>query len=160
MGMLDAADQEHLAQVRVVGEVSPADPHAVRHVRTLPLRHTDRRPVRGAPVGPDDLRAITTAVQAEGAWLQILKADQVLELAAAADDAQRAEAGDSPWRAELAYWTGGRRTTGAGLPDSVIPQRAAQTDPPARDYGHLGELPIRAEHYPAALFSIPYGPTD
>ncbi|MFF5230862.1 hypothetical protein [Dactylosporangium sp. NPDC000521] len=36
----------------------------------------------------------------------------MLELAG---DAQRTEAGDAAWQAELAYWTGGTRPTGSGI---------------------------------------------
>ena len=91
--MPDAADQDHLAHLRVDAP-APADPPAVRHVRTIPLRRTNRRPVVGPPIGPEDLRAITAAVQAESAWLHMLRPEEVMELAAAADHAQRAEAGD------------------------------------------------------------------
>ncbi len=104
--MPDAADQDHLARLTVDGP-APAEPHAVRQVRTIPLRHTNRTPTTGAPIGSADLRAITDAVQAEGAWLRILKPNQVLELAAAAGQALQVEAVDPDWRAELAYWTEG-----------------------------------------------------
>jgi hypothetical protein len=81
--MPDAADQDHLAHLQVE-QAGPPDPDAVRHVRTIPLRQTNRRPVTGAPVGSDNLRAITASVQAEGAWLQVLHHDQILELVVAA----------------------------------------------------------------------------
>lgn len=132
--MPDAADQDHLARVWVYAP-APSNPQAVRQVRTIPLRRTNRQPVTGPPVGPADLAAITTGVQIEGAWLHILTADQVIELAAAADLAQRAEAEESSWRTELAYWTG-------------------------RDFGHWGDQPIAAEHDRTALFAILYGRND
>jgi nitroreductase len=130
--MPDAADQDHLAQVRVQ-QLGRADPEAVRHVRTIPLRHTNRRPVRGARINPEDLRAITASVQAEGGRLHMLPPDQILDLAAAAGQALRTEAGEPEWRAELAYWTGGAQPTGTG---------------------------ITAQHDRAALFAILHGPSD
>ncbi len=117
--MPDAGDQDHLAHVRVDGS-TPPDHKACRHLPTIPFRHTNRGPATGAPVGAEDLRAINAAVQAAGAWLHVLSADQVIELAAAADHAQRTEAGESEWQAELAYWTGGTRPGGTGIPDSAI----------------------------------------
>jgi len=129
--MPDAADQDHFAHLRVE-QSAPPDPEAVRHVRTIPLRHTNRRPVTGAPVGSEDVRAIAASVRAEGAWLHILYPDQVLELGAAAGRAQHADSGEPVWQAELAYWTG-------------------------RD---SAEAPINAQHDRTALFAILYGRSD
>jgi nitroreductase len=156
--MPDAADQDHLAHLRVYAP-APADPQAVRHVRTIPLRHTNRRPVVGAPVGAEDLRAISATVQAEAAWLHILRPEQVIELCAAADHAQRTEAGVPEWRTELAYWTGGARPPGTGIPSVAGPQ-PPQTTLPGRDFDHRGDPPISAEHDRAALFAILYGRSD
>jgi len=157
--MPDAADPDHLAHVRVDAP-APADRQAVRHVRTIPLRHTNRRPVVGAPVGPEDLRAITAAVRAEAAWLHVLRPEQVRELAAAANHAQITDAGVPEWRTELAYWTSGTRPTGTGVPSTTIPQVAPQTTVPGRDSGQWGDLPISAEHDRAALFAVLYGQSD
>jgi hypothetical protein len=106
--MPSRADPDHFAHVRVNGR-GPALVEAltVRRAQTIRLRYTDRRSVAGTPAGPDELHAITTAVEAEGAWLQVLRPDQVLDLAVAAEHAQRTEAGESAWQAELAYWTRG-----------------------------------------------------
>jgi nitroreductase len=157
--MPSRADPDHLAQLHVDGPAH-VDPQTVRRMQTIRLRRTDRRPVTGTPVGPDDLAAITTAVEAEGTWLHILRPDQVLDLAAAVDHAQRTEAAEAAWQAELAYWTGGTRPTRSGIPDAAIPQRALQTTVPSRDFGHHGDLPVRAEHDQAATFAILYGRDD
>jgi hypothetical protein len=155
----DRAAPDHLAYLHVDGP-APVDPQTVRRMQTIRLRHTDRRPVTGTPVGPDDLAAITTAVEAEGSWLHILRPDQVLDLAAAADHAQRSQAAESAWQAELAYWTGGSRPTRSGIPDAAIPQHAPQTTVPGRDFGHHGDLPGDAEHDQATIFAILYGRND
>jgi hypothetical protein len=157
--MPNPAAPEHLARLSLT-EHGPADPQAVHRVQTIRLRHTDRGPVTGAPVGDDELRAITTAVESEGTWLHILDPDQVLELAAAVDHAQSAEATQPAWQAEVASWTGCTRPTGAGLSDAAIPEQAPQTPAPGRDFGHHGDLPVSAETDQTAVFAMLYGYGD
>jgi hypothetical protein len=157
--MPEPADPDHLARLHVDGRTA-VDQSAALHLRTVPMRHTDRRPVTGAPVGPQDLQAITAAVVAEDTWLHTLTSDQVLELASAAGHAQRTEAGESAWQDELAYWTGGTRPAGTGIPDAAIPDRATRTTVPGRDFGHHGTLPISAEHDKTAMFVMLHGRTD
>lgn len=153
------ADRELLARLHVDGR-APVDLPSLIHLRTVPLRHTDRRPVTGTPVDPADLAAITAAVEAQGTHLHRLRPDQVLELAAAVDHAQRSEAADSAWQAELAYWTGAARPQGTGVPDAAIPDRATLSTVPGRDFGHYGRLPVSAGHDKAAAFVMLYGDTD
>jgi nitroreductase len=153
--MPDPADQDHFAHVRVE-QSAPPDRAAVRHVRTIALRHTNRRPVTGAPVGREDLRAITTSVQAEGAWLHLLRPDQVPELAAAAGQAQHTDEGQPEWLAELAYWT-----DAAVLARTTIPYAVAQHSPPTTVAGHdADDPPISARRDRSALFAILYGRSD
>jgi nitroreductase len=137
-------DPDLLAHLHVDSR-TPIDPASVLQLRTIPFRHTDRRPVTGTPVDAADLAAITTAVQAQDTQMHALRPDQILELAAAADHAQRSEAADPAWQAELAYWTGLHRPAGAGVQDADIPARATSTTVPGRDFGHHGDLPISAE---------------
>jgi nitroreductase len=155
----NAGRQDHLAQIQVDGP-APVDAAAVRGIKTIALRHTDRRPGSGPPVGADDLQDIVAAVEGQGSWLQLLNSDQMLDLATAADHAQRAEAADPAWQAELAYWTGGPRPSGAGIPDAAIPDESSQTTVPGRDFGHPGDLPISAAHDHAAVFAILHGASD
>jgi hypothetical protein len=84
----------------------------------------------------------------------------VYDLATAADHAQRTETDDAAWQAELAYWTGGARPLGSGIPDAAIPDHAPQTTVPGRDFGHPGDLPISEAHNHAAAFAILYGNED
>jgi hypothetical protein len=99
-------------------------------------------------------------VQAQDTHLHTLRPDQVIELAAAADHAQRSEAADPAWHAELAYWTGVTRPANAGVPDAAIPDRATQGTVAGRDFGHHGELPVSAGHDRTAAFVMLYGSTD
>ncbi|MEU7612517.1 nitroreductase [Micromonospora sp. NPDC049204] len=153
------AHPDHLAQVRLDHRI-PVTPAAVRRLHTIALRHTDRRPVVSAPVAADKLHAIVTAVESAGAHLHLLHPNQVYDLATAVDHAQRTEAAEVAWQAELAYWTGGTRPLGTGIPDSAIGDRAPQTTVPGRDFGHYGDLPISEAHENAATFAILYGLED
>ena len=155
----DPADADHLARLTITGP-APVSPDAMRHVQTIRLRHTDRRPTTRTPVDGDQLGAITAAALTQGARLHVLDRDAVLDVAAAVSYAQRTEAAEEAWQAELAYWTGGTRPTGAGVPDTAIPEAPTQTTIPSRDFGHPGSLPISAEHDTAATFAILYGEQD
>jgi nitroreductase len=148
-----------LARMHVEGR-APVDPSSALDLRSIPLRHTDRRPVAGRPVDPADLAAITTAVQAQDTGLHTLPADQLLELAIAVDHAQRSEAADPAWQAEFASWTGGTRPAGTGVPDAVVPDRSTLTTVPGRDFGHHGVLPVDATHDKAAVFVMLYSSAD
>jgi hypothetical protein len=154
--MPDAADQDHFAHLRVE-HPAPPDPEAVRHVRTIPSRHTNRRPLTGAPVGSEDLRAITASVLAEGAWLHLLHPDQVLELSAAAGRAQHEDTGQAVWQAELAYWTEASPAGTTPLPHAAVGRHAPPTTVASWD---ADDLPISAQHDRAATFAILYGRSD
>ena len=152
----DLAQPNWLARITLAGH-APVSPDAVRLVQTIRIRHTDRRPVTGKPVEPRELEAIADSIRAEGTRLHVLPRGQVIELAAAVSYAQRTEAADQAWQAELAYWTGGTRPAGTGIPDAAIPDQPPQTTVPGRDFGHPGTLPVSAEHDATATFAILYG---
>jgi nitroreductase len=152
-------DPDLLARLHVERR-APVDSASTLHLRSIPFRHTDRSPVTGTPVEPADLAAIATAVQAHDTHLHTLRPDQLLELAAATDHAQRSEAADPAWQAELAYWTGPTRPADAGVPETAIPQRATPGTNSGRDSGHHGAPPVSAAHDRAATFVMLYGSTD
>ncbi|GID90658.1 Acg family FMN-binding oxidoreductase [Amorphoplanes digitatis] len=155
----DLTRPDHLAQLRLDHRI-PVTPSAIRHLRTIGLRHTDRRPTPHKPVDADQLRSIVSAVESAGAGIHLLRPDQVYDLATAADHAQRTEVDEASWQAELGYWTGGTRPLGSGIPDSAIPDQAPRTTVPGRDFGHRGDLPVSEAHDRAAVFGILYGPED
>ncbi|MCU7730966.1 nitroreductase [Actinoplanes sp. KI2] len=127
--------------------------------QAMRTRHTDRRPVSDQPLAAPVIRAITaTARGAVG--LQILSAEQVLDLAAAASRAGTVQARDPLARKELDYWTSRPMTDGIGLPPQVLPERPAQTTVPGRGFGHAGTLPIGAGHDRAATYALLYGDGD
>ena len=152
-------EPNRLAQVRVTGRAE-RDPGAMRHLQTLQIRRTDRRPVADAPIEPAVLDAVRAAVESEGTWLHLMRPDEVVELAAAADRAQTLEGFDPQWREEISYWAGGLRGEGLGVPTTAIPHETPQTTVPARDFGVTGDLPITAGHDGAARYGILFGPGD
>ncbi|GGM35532.1 NAD(P)H nitroreductase [Micromonospora sonchi] len=135
-----------------------AEPDAMRMVQCMRVRNTDRRPVSDEAVAEETLAAIATAAAAEGARLEILDRDQVLQLAAAASHAASVEAEDPQLREELAYWTS--RSGGVGLTPEVLPEQAPQTTVPGRDFGRPGSLPVGPGHDQAASYGVLHGDED
>ncbi|GIJ48114.1 NAD(P)H nitroreductase [Virgisporangium aliadipatigenens] len=150
---------EPLAVIRTAPAAEP-DAHARRLVEAGLRRHTDRRPTSTTPVDPDALAAVTAAVRAEGEQAHVLRAEQVLELAATVDRAARAEATDERQQAELGRWVGGERPDGTGIPDAAIPAAPPQTTVPGRDFGVTGTLPVDAGHDTQAVYAVLYGDGD
>jgi nitroreductase len=150
------AEPSHLARITTTEQIPVAD-KAVRAAQAMEVRHTDRRPVTDTPVDEAQLHDIAAAVEREGARLHVLPRDGVIELGVATSEAQQTEAVQPEWQSELAYWTGGTRPTGAGVPDTAIPDRPTETTVASRDFGHPGGLPVSAEHDRGATFAILYG---
>ncbi|MDI6104142.1 nitroreductase [Actinoplanes sp. NEAU-A12] len=157
--MPDPAYPDHLARLSLDRRI-PVSLEARRHRQTIGLRHTDRRPTAAAPVDADNLYAVVAAAESAGTGLHLLHPDQVYGLARDADQAQRAENEDIAWQAELAYWTGGSRPLGSGIPDAAIPDHTTRATVPDRDFGHHGDLPVTGAPGNAATFAILYGPAD
>jgi hypothetical protein len=155
----DPARPDLLAEVRPAGQAG-TDPEAMRHLQTLRIRHSDRRPVAEVPVEPDVLNALRAAVEAEHTWLHVMRHDDIIDLAGAADRAQTLENFDPRWRDEIAYWAGGVREGGLGVPGTAIPEEAPQTTVPSRDFGVSGELHVDAGHDGAATYAILFGGDD
>jgi hypothetical protein len=135
-------------------------PEAVRLLQTARVRRTDRRPVTDTPVDPEAIEQLRRISEREGAQLHVLRRDDVIELAGAASRAQRVEGMDPDWAEELAYWTGGDRRHGLGVPDAVIPSQPPPTTVPDRDFAPTGTLPIRPGHDREAVYAILYGDED
>jgi hypothetical protein len=154
-----SAKPGHLATICADRRI-PVEPAAVRDRQAISMRHTDRRPLLGVHIDADKLRSIVTAAQQQGAALQLLRPDQVFDLATAANDASRTETGDTVWQAELQYWTGGTRPLGSGVPDAVIPHGMAPTTATDRDFGHPGDMLIAEAHNRTAVYAILYGVED
>ncbi|MGX6607089.1 Acg family FMN-binding oxidoreductase [Micromonosporaceae bacterium Da 78-11] len=155
----DSAQPGHLATIRADRRI-PVESEAVRDLQAIRMRHTDRRPLPAVHIDGDKLRSIVTAAQQQGASLQLLRPDQVFDVAAAANDANRTETGDAAWQAELQHWTGGIRPLDTGLPGAVIPQGMTPTAVTDRDIGHSGDMLIAEAHNRTAVYAILYGSED
>jgi nitroreductase len=154
----DQDDPDLLATLVVTGRTS-VTAQAMRQAEAIPVRHTDRRPVKDEPMSTSALSAIEAAANAE-ARLQILASGQVLEVAAAAGRAAVVEAADPYIVQELAYWTGRCGPEGTGMPADVILDHQPQTTVPARDFGRHGSLPAGVGHDRSAVYALLYGDGD
>jgi len=154
----EANDPDLLATLSVSGRASAAM-EALRLAHATRIRHTDRRPVSDRPIPDVRLRAIAAAARAEGN-LHVLTSENVADLGSAACRAAAVEAGDAQIAAELMYWTGRARLSGAGLPAGVLPDHPTQTTVPSRDFGRPGTLPVGAGHDWAAVYALLFGDGD
>jgi hypothetical protein len=155
----DPSQPDLLAEVTVAQPIELA-PAAVRLLQTARVRHTDRRPVADTPVDPTVIDHLRQVADREGARLHVLRQDDVVELAGAASHAQNVEGTEEAWAEELAYWAGGERREGLGIPDQVIPSTPPQTTVPGRHFGPTGTLPVGAGHDREAVYAILYGDDD
>jgi hypothetical protein len=138
----------------------PADPHAMRRLQLLRVRHTDRRVVSDEPVPQGVQQALVDAAVQGGARLHVLRRDQVLQLAVMIEHAGDAEQHDERMRAETAAWVGGDRPAGTGLPDAVIPSELPLTTVAERDFGVSGTLTAGTGHDTTAAYAVLYGDGD
>jgi nitroreductase len=148
-----------LAIVRPTGRGAP-DPTATRHYQMVQVRHTDRRTVTDQPVPADVLDDLVAVTERAGARLHLLTRDQVIDLAVAMEQAEKAHGADEQVQAELARWVGADRPAGAGIPGANIPQELPLTTVAERDFGTAGDLPAGAGHDTAATYGVLYGPGD
>jgi hypothetical protein len=155
----DPTQPDLLARVTVAQPIELTQA-AMRLLQTARVRHTDRRPVAETPVDRAAIDHLQQVADREGAHLHVLRPDDVIELAAAAGRAQRVEGTDKAWVEELAYWAGGERPEGLGVPDQVIPSTPPQTTVPGRDFRRTGTLPIGPGHDREAVYAILYGDED
>jgi nitroreductase len=155
----DPAQPDLLAEVTVRHRVA-VTPEALRLLQTARVRRTDRRPVTDTPVDPEAIAHLCRVAEREGARLHVLGRDEVIELAGAASLAQQVEGRDPAWAEELAYWAGGERRHGLGVPDATIPSQPPPTTVPDRDFGPTGTLPIWPGRDRAAVYALLYGDED
>lgn len=90
----------------------------------------------------------------------MLGRDQVLELAAAVDQAQKAQDTDERLRAETAIWVGGDRPDGSGIPASALPEELPLTTVAERDFQTRGTLAAGEGHDQGATYAVLYGTGD
>lgn len=155
----DPGDPDLLARIGLDGR-APVTTGVQAYFASIRRRHTDRRPIAAREVPAGALTSIVAAATAEGARLQILRADQVDDLASASAKAAEVNATDPAVRAELGQWTGGVRSDGAGIPETVIPAETPQTNVPGREFAAPGTLSINHGHDRDAVYALLYGDND
>ncbi|SNY71135.1 Acg family FMN-binding oxidoreductase [Paractinoplanes atraurantiacus] len=146
-----------LARIRI-GEAVPADPRAERLAAAIPRRRTDRRPFGEREVTEAELTELRRAVEAEGAYLHLVRPDQIAQLAISAELAGDAELNDPEYRAELDRWTSRPEFTGDGVPTSTAVE-AGLRRVPVRDFAPGGGagLAVGAEHDQGAAYVVLFG---
>jgi hypothetical protein len=133
----DPARPDLLAEVRIVGEMEP-DPAAVSLLHSVTVRHTDRRPFAATPVSDAVLVRLRCAAQRHGAYLHVLRPEQVVVLAAASARAAEVELNDPAYRDELVRWAHRPGSAGDGVPPGTAgPVRGRRV--PLRQF-HLDEI--------------------
>lgn len=155
----DAGRAGQLATVRIEGRI-PVAPEALRRARAVGLRHADRRPLAGARLDAGKLRSIIAVAESPGISLQLLRPGQVFYLATAADRAQRTQAGEVTWQAELQHWPGGLRRLGPGVANEAMPPGATAQPLTNRDFGPRSGLLIAEAHDRTAVYAILCGLED
>jgi nitroreductase len=121
-----------LARITVAGSAE-ADRQAERMAAAITVRRTDRRAFSDRTVPGDLLTRLRQTVEAEGAYLHVVRRDQMPMLATSTARAADAETKDPAYRAELEQWTHRPAGSGDGVPAGTAVQRAPRRVP-VRDY--------------------------
>ena len=82
------------------------------------------------------------------------------DLGAAAARADQIEILDPEQRAEIAYWVGGDRPDGTGVPMEVIPDAVTPSVVPGRDFVREGHLHVGEGSDRAAVYLMLFGDGD
>lgn len=156
----DGDDEDLLARITVTGTCQ-ADQHTERMAAAITSRRTDRRAFsdRAVPARlPAELRRV---VEAEGAYLHVVRRDQMPMLATSTSRAADAENKDPAYRAELARWTNRPADSGDGVPAATAVRQAPRRVP-VRDYAPGGTAGLAAgEGFDlGAAYLVLFGRTD
>ncbi|SCF27944.1 hypothetical protein GA0074696_4032 [Micromonospora purpureochromogenes] len=138
----DRAEPGLLARLRASGP-ERLDLAAARLMDAIPVRRTDRRAYGDRPVLPEQVARLRAAVEAQGAYLHVVRTDQMPMLAVSVARAGDAELADPAYRAELHHWTHRPESTGDGVPAATA-VRPAPRRVPVRDHAPGGAAGLRA----------------
>ncbi|GAA0522387.1 NAD(P)H nitroreductase [Paractinoplanes deccanensis] len=146
-----------LARLRL-GAAVPADPEAQRMAAAIPRRRTDRRSFGERTITEAELTKLRRFVEAEGAYLHLVRPDQIAQLAISAELAGDAELGDPAYRAELDKWTTRPEFAGDGVPAETAVEPALRRVP-VRDFAPGGAPGLRsgAAHDQGAAYVVLFG---
>jgi nitroreductase len=154
------ADPDLLARV-TLGTPGEPDPRAVRLAGAIGRRRTDRRAYGPRPVPEGLLTDLRKTVEAEGAYLHVVRRDQMPMLATSTARAAADELDDPAYRRELAEWTHRPRGSGDGVPVTTAVQPAPRRVP-VRNYTPDETAGLRAGDGSdrGAAYVVLFGATD
>ncbi len=122
---------ELLARISLARPVPPG-PEAVRMAAAIARRRTDRRAFGDRPVPEAELTKLRRFVEAEGAYLHVVRPDQIAMLVVATERAARSEFDDPAYRAHLRRWTDRSSFPGDGVPPATAVRPELRRVPGAR----------------------------
>ncbi|MFE9694935.1 Acg family FMN-binding oxidoreductase [Micromonospora sp. NPDC005806] len=156
----DPGDPTLLARLRTTGPAD-LDVTAGRLVDAMPRRRTDRRAYGDRPVPQALLSRLRAAVEAEDAYLHVVRLEQMPMLAVSTARAADAELADPAYREELRRWTTRPADSGDGVPIATA-VRPAPRRVPLRDYapGGAAGLSVGADFDRGAAYMILFGERD
>ncbi|MFY1670818.1 Acg family FMN-binding oxidoreductase [Plantactinospora sp. WMMB334] len=138
----DATDPDLLAVVTVTGRQEP-DPEQRRQHGAGERRRTDRRAFDERSVPEATLRRLREVVEAEGAYLHLVRDDQMPMLSVATANAAAAELDDPAYRADLRRWTNRPPGSRDGVPPASA-VRPALRRVPLREHALDGTAGLEA----------------
>ncbi|MGA5298810.1 Acg family FMN-binding oxidoreductase [Nucisporomicrobium flavum] len=156
----EPGEPDLLARVTFTGQ-RPADPEAQRMAAAAGRRRTDRRAYGERPVTDLQLSGLRRAVEAQGAYLHVVRPDEVYLFAAATDVAGETQRTDPAYREELRQWTNRPAGSGDGVPAATAVEPALRRVP-VRDFAPEGEAGLSAGpgHDAGAAYVIIFGLSD
>jgi len=156
----DESRPDLLARVHL-GVRVPADPEAQRMAAAIPRRRTDRRAFGERQVSEFELTKLRRFVEFEGAYLHVVRPDQIAMLAISAELAGGAELDDPAYRAELHEWTSRPAYSGDGVPPATAVQPALRRVP-VREFAPdtTAGLTAGTAHDRGAAYVVLFGDSD
>jgi nitroreductase len=156
----NGGNADPLARITAAG-IEPADHRAERMAAAITSRRTDRRAFDDRLVPNDLLTQLRRTVEAEGAYLHVVRRDQMPMLAISTSRAADAENDDPAYRAELERWTNRPEGSGDGVPAATAVEHAPRRVP-VRDYAPGGTAGLSAgEGFDlGAAYVVLFGRTD
>jgi nitroreductase len=155
----DDKDPGLVARVRL-GAYAPTDDEARRLAAAIEHRHSDRRSFGERPVPEELLTRLRRAVEAQGAYLHVVRGEQVPKLAAAMAKAAAVERDDPAYAAELDRWTHRPAEAGDGVPAETA-VRAAPRRVPVREFAPDDAAGLTAGgHDSGAVYTLLFGASE
>lgn len=149
-----------LARIHL-GAPIPADPEAQMMAGAITRRRTDRRAFGRQEVPDAIITRLRRFVESEGAYLHLVRPDQLPALAVATDRAAGVETDDPAYRAELEQWSGRPAWTGDGVPPSTAVAQSPRRVP-VRDFSPVAHPGLTAGDGDdqGASYVVLFGPSD